>query len=143
MNTVVKGCVDEKKKMKPLHCKTVLEAYCSRDSFIAMKMKSSFTTLVGLRDWHVYQKSTWKNPRKDEALSFKKEIDPVALKFDTFSIAFTRKSIEYLAPLTVGHLPLEISRFVYFFLERGGKMEAKVYQTKCEEFPIPKGGLKI
>ena len=143
MNTVVKGCVDEKKKMKPLHCKTVLEAYCSRDSFIAMKMKSSFTTLVGLRGWHIYQKSTWKNPRKDEALSFKKEIDPVALKFDTFSIAFTRKSIEYLAPLTVEHLPLEISRFVYFFLERGGKMEAKVYQTKCEEFPIPKGGLEI
>ena len=72
LNTVVKGCVDEKKKMKPLHCKTVLEAYCSRDSFIAMKIESSFTTLVGLRGWHVYQKSTWKNPKKVEALSFKK-----------------------------------------------------------------------
>ena len=84
-----------------------------------------------------------KNPKKDEALSFKKETDPVALKFDPFSIAFTRKSIEYLTSLTVWHLPLEISRFVYFFLERGEKMEAKVYQTKCEKFPIPKGGLEI
>ena len=58
----------------------------------------------------------------DEALSFKKETDPTALRFDPFSIAFTRKSIKYLTPLTVGDIPLEISRFVYFFLERGGKM---------------------
>ena len=62
------------KKMKPLHCKTVLDACCSRDSFIAMKMESSFTTLVGSRGWHVYQKLTWKNPKKDEALSFKKKL---------------------------------------------------------------------
>ena len=55
-NTVVKECVGEKKKMKPLHCKTVLDAYCSRDSFIAMKMESFFTTLFGSRGWHVYQK---------------------------------------------------------------------------------------
>ena len=127
-----------KKKDEPLHYKTVLEAYCRRDSFIAMKMESSFTTLNGSRGWHVYQKSTWKNPEKGEALSFKEESE-----FDPFSIAFTRKSIEYLTPLTVGHLPLQTSRFAYFFLERGGKMEAMVYRKKCEEFPIPKGGLEI
>ena len=67
----------------------------------------------------------------------------MALRFDPFSIAFARKSVEYLTPLAVGHIPLEISRFVYFFLERGGKMETKVYRTKCEESPIPKGGLEI
>ena len=38
-----------KKKMKPLHCKTVLDAYCSRDSFIAMKMESFLITLIGSR----------------------------------------------------------------------------------------------
>ena len=58
----------------------------------SMKMESSFTTLIGSRNWHVYQKSTWKNPKKDKALSFKKETDPVVLRFDPFSIAFTRKS---------------------------------------------------
>ena len=112
--------------MKLLHCKTVLEAYFSRNSFIEMKMESSFTTLIISRGWY-NQKSTWKNPKKDEALSFKKETDPLALRFDPFSIAFMRKSIKYLPPLMVGHTPLEISRFVYFFLERGGKMEAKIY----------------
>ena len=130
----------EKKKMKPLHCKTVLDAYFSRDSFIqmiAMKMESSFTTLIASRGW--YQKSTW----KDEALSFKKETDPVALRFDPFSIAFSRKSIEYLTPLTVGHILLERSWFACFFLERGGKMEAKVYRRNWEESPIPIGGLEI
>ena len=67
----------------------------------------------------------------------------MALRFDPFSIAFARKSVEYLTPLAVGHIPLEISRFVYFFLERGGKMETKAYRTKCEESLIPKGGLEI
>ena len=58
-----------------------------------------------------------KNPKKDEALSFKKETDPVALalSFDPFFITFTRKSIKYLTPLTVEHIPLEISRFVHLF----------------------------
>ena len=74
-----------------------------------MKMESSFTTLIGSRGWHVNQKLTWKNPKRDEALSFKKETDPVALRFDPFSIAFTRKSIEYMTLLTVGHIRLEIS----------------------------------
>ena len=67
----------------------------------------------------------------------------MALRFDPFSIAFARKSVEYLTPLAVGHIPLEISRFVYFFLERTGKMEAKVQRTKCEESSIPKGSLEI
>ena len=114
--------------MKLLYCETVWDAYCSRNSFIAMKMESFFTTLIGSRGWHVYQKLTWKNSRKDEALSFKRETNPVALRFDPFSITSTRKSTEYLTPLPVG----DISRCVYFFLQRGEKMEAKVYRTKCE-----------
>ena len=60
-----------------------------------------------------------------------------------FSIALTRSSIECLTPLTVWHLPLEISRFAYSFSEKSGKMEAKVYRAKCEESPSPKGGLEI
>ena len=99
--------------------------------------------MVGSRSWHVYQKSTWKRPKKVKLSSLRKETDVVALKFDPYSIAFTRKTIEYLTPVVVGHVPLEISRFVYFFLERGGSIEAKVYQTKCEVSPIPKGGLEI
>ena len=67
----------------------------------------------------------------------------MALRFDPFSFALTRKSIDYLTPLTVRHIPLEIARFVYFFLERGGKMKAKVYQIECEESPIPKGSSEI
>ena len=67
----------------------------------------------------------------------------MGLRFDAFSIAFTRTSIEYLTPLTVGHIPSEISKFAYFFLEDSGKMEAKEYQTKCKESPIPKEVLEI
>ena len=85
-------------------------------------------------------KVEWKNPKKDEALSFKKETDPMAVRFDNFSIAFLRKSIKYLTTLMVGHIPFP-DLFTSFW--RGGKMEAKVYRTKCEESPIPKSGLEI
>ena len=140
---VVKRMRRWEEMMKPLHCKTVLGAYCRTDSFIVMKMELSFTTLIYSRGWYVYQKPTWKNPKKDEALSFKKETGLVGLRFDAFSIAFTRTSIEYLTPLTVGHIPSEISKFAYFFLEDSGKMEAKEYQTKCKKSPIPKEVLEI
>ena len=67
----------------------------------------------------------------------------MGLRFDLFSIAFARTSIEYLTPLTFGHKPSEISKFAYFFLEDSKKMEAKEYQTKCEESPVPKEVLEI
>ena len=80
--------------------------------------------------------------KDDEALSFKKETDPTALRFDPFSIAFTRKSIKYLTALTVGDIPLEISRFVYFFLERGGKMVEKCILNKVWGISNSKGQLR-
>ena len=130
------------KKIKPLHCKTVLNAYCDRYSFIAMKMESSFTTRIGSHGWHVYQKLTWKNPKKDEVSSFKKEADPVALRFDPFSLTFTRKSIEYFAPLRVGHIPLEIARFIYFLFGERWKHGGKGISNKVWGISNSKGQLR-
>ena len=130
------------KKMKPLHCKTVLEAYCDRDSLIAMKMESSFATLIGSHGWHVYQKSTWKNPKKDEALSFKNKADLVALRFDPFSLVFTKKSFEYFAPLRVGHIPLEIARFNYFLFGVRWKHGGKGISNKVWGISNSKGQLR-
>ena len=45
---------------------------------------------------------------------------------------------------TVGHIPREISRHVFFFLkEENGRIEGTVHSTKYRPSPIPAGGLEI
>ena len=46
--------------------------------------------------------------------------------------------------VTVGHIPREISKHVYFFLkEKGGIKKGFVFFTKYGFSPIPAGGLEI
>jgi len=53
------------------------------------------------------------------------------------------KSKEKLVPNVVGHVPQEISRFVYFFLHHGGSIAAVVEDEKYRPSPVAKGGLEI
>ena len=92
-------------------------------------LTSCYSSVVCFDFDHLCQ--TWRARRFEysntivkECVDEKKKDDTAALPNSFGPIAFTRKSIEYLTPLVVGHIPLEISRFVSFFLERwenGGK----------------------
>ena len=101
------------------------------------------TTLIASRGWHFYGKNVWQNPRREEILRVKKEENHTALLIDPHAVAFTRKSKQRLVPDIVGHIPLEISRFIWFFLDRGGRCSARVYSSRYRPSPIPKGGLEI
>ena len=48
-----------------------------------------------------------------------------------------------IGPVTAGHIPREISRFVYFFLHEGGAVSGTVVDTIPCVSPIPEGGLEI
>ena len=76
-------------------------------------------------------------------MQVKEETNPIALEIDPFAIAFTRKSVDCLVAVTVGDVPLEVSGVKFYFMERGGILEGKVYDTKCQVSPILKGGLEI
>ena len=43
----------------------------------------------------------------------------------------------------VGHVPQEMSRFVYFFLHHGGSVDGTVEDERYRPSPIAKGGLEI
>ena len=92
---------------------------------------------------HYYGKSTWKRPKKNETVFAEKDTNKTALEIDPYSIAWTKKNKSKLTSDTVGHIPKEISRTVFFFISRGGKVVGKVLEEKCYPSPIPKGGLKI
>ena len=52
-------------------------------------------------------------------------------------------SSDKLIPEVVGHIPREISRFVWYFLTYGGKVDTKVHSERHRRSPIPSGGLEI
>ena len=106
-------------------------------------MDVSFAKLVASRGWHHYGKLNWKNPVKGEVLGVQIEKNAEALQIDPHAVAWTRKSVEKLVPDIVGHFPMEISRFVYYFIRHGGKVSGKVDRSKYQASPIPKGGLEI
>ena len=91
----------------------------------------------------MYGKTVGQNPRRDEVLKVKNEENRRALVIDPHSVAFTRKSKQRLVPDIVGHLLIEISRYVWFFMDRGRHIGVKVESSRYRRSPIPKGGLEI
>ena len=108
-----------------------------------INMEASYTTLIASRGWHVYGKTVWQSPRRGEKLEAEKESNQNALIADPYSFAWTRNCPSKLWPDVVGHIPREISRFSYFFLNRGGSIDAEVHSARYLPSPIPKGGLEI
>ncbi len=45
--------------------------------------------------------------------------------------------------VTVGHIPMEISRLCHYFLLEGGTIEGQLVDTKPRRSPIPSAGLEV
>ncbi len=45
--------------------------------------------------------------------------------------------------ITVGHVPMELSRFIWFFVDLGGTVTGRVMDNKPRRSPIPSAGLEI
>ena len=106
-------------------------------------MESILSCKIASRGWHYYGKNTWKRPKKDEIVFAEKESSKTALEHDPYSIAWKKKNKSKITADVVGHVPKEISRAVFFFISRGGKVVGRVLDEKCYPSPIPKGGLEI
>ena len=102
-------------------------------------MESILSWKIASRGWHYYGKNTWKQPKKDEIVFTEKESSKTALEHDPYSIAWKKKNKSKITADVVGHVPKEISRAVFFFISRGGKVLDEMYYPS----PIPKGGLEI
>lgn len=106
-------------------------------------MQASFKTRIASRGWHVYMKSTWKEPKKGEAVFAENDFDRNAVLADSFAVAWKRKLVTKLTADVVGHLPREVSRAVWFFIDHGGSLAGKVHSPRYYPSPIAAGGLEI
>ena len=105
-------------------------------------MEMPFRRNIASRGWHVYGKTVWQNCR-GEKLEATKEDNKEATKIDPYTIVWTVKGKYKLVPVVVGHIPREISRFTKFFINYGGRIEAKVFSSQYTPSLIPSGGLEV
>ena len=69
-----------------------------------------------------------------------KETDNKSFQIDPYCGRITIIRADKIGPVTVGHIPREIPRFVYFSLHEGGAVSGTVVDTIPCVSPIPEGG---
>ena len=62
---------------------------------------------------------------------------------DHFAVAGKTMLKGKIAPVTVGHVPRELARYVWYAIMEGAKFEAVVQQEKEKPSPLVQGGLEI
>ena len=107
-------------------------------------MAYSFQAKVAARGYHVYKYTTWEDAKIGDKVLIELETDEKSKEIDPYCC-----SIKAMVGLpqqlkTVGHIPREISRHVYFFLkEENGQIDGTVHSVDYRPSPIPAGGLEI
>lgn len=105
-------------------------------------MAYSFNATVAARGYHVYKSTTWVEAKVGDKVRVEIETDEESKKIDPYCCAI-KASVDQQVK-TVGHIPREISRHVYFFLkEENGSIDGSVKSIQYKPSPIPAGGLEI
>ena len=85
--------------------------------------------VTGLRGYP-FSRTNWK-PHLKQPLTFKQERNN---EHDRFAGQTNLPGT--LSPSTVGHIPLELSRYIWYALERGASINAEVKSAKYKPSPL-------
>ena len=103
----------------------------------------SFDAIIASRGYHVYKDTTWPNAEVGEQVKVELETNPKSIAVDPYSCSITAEHSYFIGWKTVGHIPREISRYVYFFIKKEGKVYGTLKSLKYKASPIPSGGLEV
>jgi len=104
---------------------------------------NSFSAEIGSRGYHVYRDTTWRNISLHQQVGVAKETNELSIEKDPYCCKITITRVDRIGPVTVGHIPRELSRFVFYFLHEGGSVFGTVAGIAPNISPIPEGGLEI
>ena len=108
---------------------------------------TSFDYIVASRGFHYYQMVSWHDLHIAQPVEVQYGTELESLKVDRYACAVKKRPLSSILinslAVTVGHVPLEISKFCYFFMQYGGHITGKVVDVKSRRSPIPSGGLEI
>ena len=112
---------------------------------IHTKIAYRFQATIAARGYHVNKTITWSDVKDGDLVSVEVEDDNSSKKIDPYCCAI-KAMVGRTSPQlkTVGHVPREISRHIFFFLkEESGKIDGFIHSTQYRPLPIPAGGLEI
>ena len=100
----------------------------------------SFAFRMGLRGFHFYRNSVGWVPTKGQSVHLRTEQNN---KHDRFAVAGQARIPGKFGRVTVGHVPRELSRYIWHALLQGCKFDASVKNPYHKRSPLTQGGLEI
>ena len=93
--------------------------------------------------YHVYKNTTWKNAKAGQKVKVQVETNKSSKESDPYAYAIKVKNNFFDNWMTVGHIPREISRHCFYFIQEGGSISGQLLSTDCKVSPISAGGLEV
>ena len=103
----------------------------------------SFSAEIGSRGYHVYHKTSWRNILLHQHVVVLKGVNNISIDIDPYCCRTTIKRIDRIGPVTVAHVPRELSRFIFYFTQEERSVSGTVASTTPRISPIPEGGLEV
>ena len=104
----------------------------------------NFQATIASRGYHVYEETTWSKAKVNEKVKIEIETNQSSIAIDPYVCAVKTKEKYFDGWKTVGHVPREISRYIYFFIKKEkGKITGNVKSLSYKPLPIPSGGFEI
>ena len=74
----------------------------------------SLTAEIGSRGYHVSRGTSWNNINIHQPFKVMKETNKESINIDTYCCKIAISRLNKIGPVTVGHIPREIFRYVFF-----------------------------
>jgi len=103
-------------------------------------MAKKFEFYTGLRGYHVYSNTVGWKPYVQEKIVLKREHNNI---HDKFAVAGKVSMRGKIGLIVVGHVPRELSRFIWYSIQEGAKYDVEVHKKKHMASPLLQGGLEI
>ena len=91
----------------------------------------------------MYRSFTWLYAKPDHKMKVELETNKLSKSSDLYACAIKIKHQFFDTWLTVGHIPREISRLSYFFMDEGDNITRHLISTTYKVSHIPAGGLEV
>ena len=72
-----------------------------------------------------------------------KETKSISIDIDPYCCKITIKRVDRIGDIAVGHIPRELSRFVFYFIHEKGSVTGTAPNITPRSSPIKEGGLEI
>ena len=89
-------------------------------------MTTFYSLIIGSRGYHVYKETSWSNTKLGDEVRAEIEANAKSIASDPYSCVIKSKHGYFTRWKSVGHIPREISQWVYFFIKQES---GRVYGT--------------